>query len=113
MTLTLYLSKRFENTIMDKRIGTFLGVSVHLPCLVVCICDNRIAICCKLTPLYLFSLLKQENIHHWKASFETSEAMLSICLAVYYISKNLFKCSLIGIYLNTHVHGNIQVIDLY
>ena len=54
MTLTLYMSKRFENTIMGKRMGTFLGVSVHLPCLVVYLCDNRIKICCKLSPLYHF-----------------------------------------------------------
>ena len=42
MTLTLYMSKRFENTIRGFRIGTFLGLNVHLPCLVVYICDNRI-----------------------------------------------------------------------
>ena len=29
------MSKRFENTIMGYRIGTVLGVIVHLPCLVV------------------------------------------------------------------------------
>ena len=40
MTLTLYMSKRFENTKMGLRIETFLGVSVHLSCLVVYLCDN-------------------------------------------------------------------------
>ena len=69
MTLTLYMSKRFENTIMGYRIGTFWGVSLHLLCLVVYLCDNRIEICCKLSPLYLFSKIKQENIHDWKDSF--------------------------------------------
>ena len=32
-----------------------LGVSVHLPCLVVYLNDNRVKICCKLSPLYPFS----------------------------------------------------------
>ena len=53
MTLTLYISKCFENTIKGERVGAFLGVSVHLPCLVVYLCDNRIKICCKLSPLSL------------------------------------------------------------
>ena len=63
-----------------------LGVSVHLPCLVVYQNDNRIKICCKLSPLYLFSKITRENIHDWKASFvylETIEAMLNLCLTVY------------------------------
>ena len=36
---------------------------MRLPCLVVYlkVCDNRIEICCKLSLLYLFSLIKQEN----------------------------------------------------
>ena len=69
MTLTLYMSKRFENTIMGKRIEIFLGVSVHLSCLVVCLCDNRIEICCKIVTTLSIFRNKQENIHEWKASF--------------------------------------------
>ena len=44
MTLTLNMSKRFKNTIMEYRIGTVLGVIVHLPCLVVYLNDNLIKI---------------------------------------------------------------------
>ena len=54
MRLTLYMSKPFENTIMEKRMGTVLGVSVHLPCLVVHLNDNLIKISCKLLPIDLF-----------------------------------------------------------
>ena len=54
MTITLYMSKRFENTIMELRIGTVLGVSVHLPCLVVNRNDDLIKISCKLSPIDLF-----------------------------------------------------------
>ena len=54
MTLTLFMSKRFENTIMGKRIGTVLGVSVHLQCLAVFLNDNLIKISCKLLPIDLF-----------------------------------------------------------
>ena len=51
MTLTLYMSQRFENTIMEYGIGTVLGVSVHLPCLVVYLNANQIKISCKLSPI--------------------------------------------------------------
>ena len=54
MTLTHYMSKHFKNTIMGKRIGTFLGVSVHLSCLVVYLCDNRIEIVVIVTTLSIF-----------------------------------------------------------
>ena len=54
MTLTFSMSKRFENTIMGLRIGTVLGVSVHLPCLVVYLNDNLIKISCKMSPNDLF-----------------------------------------------------------
>ena len=54
MTLTLYMSKRFENTIMGLRIGTILGVRVHLPCLAVYLNDNLIKISYKLSPIDLF-----------------------------------------------------------
>ena len=46
-----------------------LGVNVHLPCLVVYFYDNRIEICCKLSPLNLFSQIKQESIRGWKLRF--------------------------------------------
>ena len=54
MTVTLDKSKRFENIIIGKRIGTVLGVAVHLPCLVVYLNDNLIIISCKLSPIDLF-----------------------------------------------------------
>ena len=54
MTLTLYMSKRFENTIMELRIGTVLGVIMHLPCLVVYLNDDLIKISCKLSPIDIF-----------------------------------------------------------
>ena len=54
MTLTLYMSKRFENTIMGLGIGTVLGVSVRLTCLVVYLNDNLIKINCKLSQIDLF-----------------------------------------------------------
>ena len=54
MTLTLYMSKCFENTIMGVENRDILGVSVHLPCLVVYLNDNLIKNCCTLSPPYLF-----------------------------------------------------------
>ena len=42
MAQTIYISYRFENATMGQRIGTYLGVSVHLQCLVVNLDDNRI-----------------------------------------------------------------------
>ena len=97
MTLTLYISKRFENTIMGLRIGTFLGVSVHLPCRVVYLCDNRIEICCKLSPLYLFHKQNKNYSHDCKASFvfyETIEAMLILCLTVYIRVSHMIVCKI-------------------
>ena len=37
--------------------------------------DNQIKICCKLSPLYLFLQIKQENIHDWNASLFFEETI--------------------------------------
>ena len=47
---------------MEYRIGTFLGVSVHLPCLVVYLNDNRVKICCKLSILSIFINVRRINL---------------------------------------------------
>ena len=71
---------------MEERIGTFSGVSVHLPCLVVYLYDNQIKICCKLLTLYLFSSDKKIFMTGKLASFfeKTIEAKLNLCLTVYF-----------------------------
>ena len=45
---------------MPQWVRDILGVSVLLPCLVFFLNDNRIKICCKLSPLYLSSKMYQE-----------------------------------------------------
>ena len=45
----------FNNDNLSNMNRDILGVSVHLPCQVVYLCDNRIEIRCKFSPLYLFS----------------------------------------------------------
>ena len=59
MKLTIFISQPYENATMRQRIGTSMGVSVHLPCLVVNLDGNRIKICCKLSPLYLILQMYQ------------------------------------------------------
>ena len=44
MILTFYMLKRFEKYHNGLENRDILGASVHLPCLVVYLCDNRIEI---------------------------------------------------------------------
>ena len=86
MTLTLYMSKRFENTKMGLRIGTVLGVSLHLLCLVVYLNDNLIKIAVNCHQLiYSDKQSKKKSMTGKFPSFykETIGAMLSLCLTVY------------------------------
>ena len=101
MTLTLYMSRRFENTIMGYRIGTFLGLSVHLPCLVVYLCDNRIEIFAVNCHHFIFFINKTRK-YSWLESFlrflgncEGDAQLMSDCIFVYAKTYNINVFSVI------------------